>query len=122
MLFVEQKAQDLVLLLIFVTVALVLYMLYRPRPRQTPFKFGRVLRQTESQSKLSGFSENNVRELNVIFQFNGHDFDAHEVLGLAAGAAKADVDKAFLRALEEHGQDNEEIIKLAYNAIIKKLT
>ena len=66
-------------------------------------------------------SEVKERDLNVVFQFNGHSFEAYEVLGLPAGSSKSEVDKAYSQALREAEEESKEFLKLAYNSILQTL-
>ena len=59
------------------------------------------------------------RELNVIFQFNGHDFDAYEVLGIPAGSPLSEVQSAYADLQGSGDGDSEEIYRLAYEAIAR---
>src|SRR5690606_9784239 len=58
-----------------------------------------------------------ARELNVIFQYNGHDFDAHEVLGIDAGSSKETAQKALDELLRNSDSSSHEFYRLAYKAI-----
>lgn len=60
------------------------------------------------------------RELNVIFQFNGHDFDAYEVLGVAAGSSLERVEQNYRALLAGTPDDGHELYRLAYEAIQRK--
>lgn len=66
------------------------------------------------------FYSDSVRELNVIFQYNGHDFDAHEVLGVPAGAGRQTVEKAYQELRKKSDSDSHEFIDTAYRAIVRK--
>ena len=57
-----------------------------------------------------------IKNLNIIFIYNGHSFDAYEVLGAPAGASLALVEKYYRDALEKKGQDRE-FIEAAFAAI-----
>lgn len=64
----------------------------------------------------------NERELNVIFQFNGHDFDAFEVLGVKAGSSLEAVERSYAELLSKSPEDTREFLQMAYHAIKLKLT
>jgi hypothetical protein len=59
------------------------------------------------------------KSLNVIFMFNGHNFDAFEVLGLPAGAKPEAVRKAYELMRKQTTKDSQEFIEAAYQAILK---
>jgi hypothetical protein len=62
-------------------------------------------------------SEGNLKNLNVIFIYNGHTWDAHEVLGVPAGARFDDVHLAYRKALEKADLESRSFIEAAYLAI-----
>lgn len=113
-----------------ILVLLVAYMfLWRPRAKK-PSRL--TLSETGKKRKLdvpSGHPANErvlsedsavrrARELNVIFQFNGHDFDAHEVLGIDAGSSREAVENAYRKLLETSDPSAHEFYRLAYKAIV----
>lgn len=57
------------------------------------------------------------KNLNVIFMFNGHSFDAFEVLGLPAGSSLLAVEAAYARLKKTVDPKQAEFIHAAYNAI-----
>lgn len=59
------------------------------------------------------------RDLNVHFNFNGHSWDAYEVLGLPAGASHEKVDAALQDALSRSEIESREFYKMACDAIKK---
>lgn len=48
-----------------------------------------------------------TKALNVHFMFNGHSFDAYEVLGLPAGCGWSQVDKTYREMIKREGQSKE---------------
>ena len=56
------------------------------------------------------------KTLNVMFMWNGHNFDAHEVLGCPAGANLKMVEDYFNQALARKGSDRE-FLEAAFSAI-----
>ena len=60
-----------------------------------------------------------VKNLNVIFMFNGHSFDAYEVFGLPAGSGLPAIEEAYIKALTSNASDSREFIEAAYQALIK---
>ena len=97
---------------------LVLYMMYRPKRRPTRLKLSQERGMSKSNSHSSGAEP---RDLSVVFQFNGHSFEAYEVLGLPAGSARPDVDKAYKQAIAENEPESIEFINLAYKSILQTL-
>jgi hypothetical protein len=108
----------------FVVLVLVAYLFWRPKRSPSRLK----LRQTEIRNKLESSSsdcfknapENEVRterQLTIIFQFNGHDFEAYEVLGLAAGSSLDTVEKCYQGLISRESSDTHEFFRMAYNAI-----
>lgn len=57
------------------------------------------------------------RSLNVVFMFNGHSWEAYEVLGLPAGAGKERVEAAYQKALADQDPSSREFIDAAYAAL-----
>lgn len=58
--------------------------------------------------------------LNAVFNFNGHSFDAYEVLGIPAGSSWEEVKRAFERSLESNDPSAKEFYLTAFNAIKAK--
>lgn len=56
------------------------------------------------------------KSLNVLFMYNGHNFDAYEVLGVPAGANFQVVERYFQEALKKPGNDRD-FIEAAFYAI-----
>lgn len=61
------------------------------------------------------------RDLNVLFNFNGHTWDAYEVLGLPAGSGWVRVDEAYKKAREKVDAQSHAFIDTAYSALKSKL-
>ena len=59
--------------------------------------------------------------INVIFTWNGHAWDAFEVLGIPAGSSMESVIKAYDDALKQVDPQSQEFIKRAYLSICEKL-
>jgi hypothetical protein len=43
-----------------------------------------------------------IKALNVIFNFNGHSFDAHEIIGVPAGSKFEDIRVAFNKSIQKN--------------------
>lgn len=96
-------------------------MAYRPKNRsKTRFHFSKV--PLKNPPVASGKTSQNPkeRELTILFQFNGHTFEAYEVLGLAAGSRLEDVEAAYQQALDQNHESEHELFQLAFKAIRHK--
>lgn len=60
------------------------------------------------------------KNLNVIFMYNGHNFDAHEVLGIPAGSKWEAVQQAYEKAKLVQGSDLE-FLEAAFTSIRESL-
>lgn len=64
--------------------------------------------------------EPSVRVLGVMFNYNGHSWEAYEALGLPAGSSVPDVQKAYEKICSElSARGDEEFFKAAYRAIMQ---
>lgn len=62
-----------------------------------------------------------MKSLNVMFIYNGHSWDAYEVLGVPAGASIPIVTEAYQTALRRcTGPESAEFLETAYRAILNK--
>lgn len=59
------------------------------------------------------------KNLNVIFNYNGHSWDAFEVLGIPAGAKPSAVEEAYKKAIQSTDKSSHDFIRTAYEAIRK---
>jgi len=55
--------------------------------------------------------------LNVIFNFNGHSFDAFEVLGIPAGSTIEEAQAALARIITTSDGSSKEFYRMAFEAI-----
>ncbi|MFP5520614.1 MAG: hypothetical protein ACLGGX_11970 [Bdellovibrionia bacterium] len=62
------------------------------------------------------------RELNIVFNYNGHSWDAHEVLGIPAGASFSQVTAAYQTAIQNSDPESHEFLKCAFQAIMDRRT
>ncbi len=60
------------------------------------------------------------KNLNVIFSYNSHTWDAYEVLGVPAGASIKTVTEAYQSQIRRCSKDSIEFFETAYNAILNK--
>lgn len=77
---------------------------------------GKNLAKAETRSPESHSFEAQEKCLNVLFMYNGHHFDAYEVLGVPAGANFQMVERYYKEALSRQGQDRD-FIEAAFFAI-----
>ena len=61
-----------------------------------------------------------AKNLNVMFNYNGHSWDAYEVLGVPAGASIKIVTDAYQTALRKSDKESLEFLETAYRAILHK--
>lgn len=135
------------LLLSGVVTALILLYLFKGGKRSAPTRLNLVNKgnaqsslslNVESQSRSSidikssdNFESNTQkvneksyekeRDLNVIFMYNGEEWDAYQVLGLPAGCQPEQVKQAYQQELLKEGDKIPPIFTAAYNAIMKKV-
>ena len=105
-----------ILICAIVFVGLMVYMLSRPKTRQpNPLKL--------SSHKLRDVSPSgkSIKQLNVIFQYNGHDFDAFEALGLPAGSNFERVQEAFQKAKNEADPEAHAFLEQAFDSIRRSM-
>lgn len=69
--------------------------------------------------ELDGSSISTSRQLNVFFNWNGHTWDAYEVLGVPAGASRDVVVQAF-HAARAKSPDSTAFVQAATDAILKR--
>jgi hypothetical protein len=60
------------------------------------------------------------KELNILFNYNGHTWDAYEVLGLPAGTGLVEVTKAYQALLKTADPDSHEFLETAFKSILAK--
>lgn len=63
----------------------------------------------------------NSKSLNVHFMYNGHSFDAYEVLGLPAGCGWQQVDESYQELLKKQGGQSKEFLDLALKSLREHL-
>ncbi len=59
-----------------------------------------------------------ARSLNVVFNYNGHSWDAYEVLGLPAGSGLPVVEAAYRESLERVDESSRGFMEAAFKAIV----
>lgn len=107
----------------FVVLLLVVYMLFwRARSAPSRLKLSattskRTMPMPQRPAVEAQTPKPKERQLNVYFQFNGHDFDAHEVLGVVAGSSLASIEKTFRTLLSSSPEDTHEFYRKAFEAV-----
>lgn len=59
------------------------------------------------------------KNLNCLFMYNGHDWDAYQVLGVAAGSPLPLVTEAYQDMIKKADPSSYEFLESAYKAILK---
>jgi hypothetical protein len=135
--YLPKSPSDFLLLYSAVLVIALLYFFYR-RPRQQtllrlragPKKY-RIFDPDKTDPKIEGevpAPPSNVtqfsrvqpageRPLNVMFNYNGHSWDAYEVLGLPAGSSPEKVHDAFSVSMKSVDPSSKPFMEAAYRAI-----
>lgn len=91
------------------------------RPRRAPSRL--KLRESRKTNEISNDRAHEqelrakTRQLTIYFQFNGHDFESYEVLGLPAGSSFETVEKTFRELLKKEAEDSHEFYRKAFEAI-----
>lgn len=70
---------------------------------------------------LDDLNAENIKSLNVIFVYNGHSWDAYEVLGVAPGSSIAEIKAAFNREISRNDSGAHEFLKVALSAVFQNL-
>lgn len=65
--------------------------------------------------------EMKTKNLNIFFNYNGHMWDAYEVLGVPGGSSLEKVTEAYQHALKSTNQESHQFLETAYKAILNKL-
>jgi hypothetical protein len=60
------------------------------------------------------------KKLNVLFNYNGHTWDAYEVLGVPAGTSLEKVTEALHRELQKQDPSSHHFLQSAYQAILSQ--
>ena len=71
-----------------------------------------------SGGQYSHIQPRGERPLNVVFNYNGHSWDAYEVLGLPAGSSPENVEKAYRESLKTVDAGSKSFLEAAYRAIV----
>lgn len=63
-------------------------------------------------------AERGERSINCVFNYNGHSWDAYEVLGLPAGSSLENVEAAYRESLSRVEATSKNFVEAAYQAIL----
>lgn len=87
--------------------------------KRTPSKYDRFVKAELPSAAMPASS---ARNLNILFNYNGHTWDAYEVFGLPAGASLADVTQAYQFELRRADPASHAFLETAYRAILDRQT
>lgn len=79
----------------------------------------RLDEEERRENEMATLSLVESRQLNVFFNWNGHTWDAYEVLGVPAGASRETVIQAF-HACRSKSPDSIAFLQAATDAILKR--
>lgn len=65
-------------------------------------------------------SAHQSKDLNILFNYNGHTWDAYEVLGVPAGANLVEVTQAYQQQLKTAEPESHEFLETAFKTILAK--
>ncbi len=74
--------------------------------------------QTSAADSEVASTAGRLKELNVIFNYNGHSFDAYEILGLPAGSSIVEVTKKYQKEVMAADSHQHPFLEAAYKAIL----
>lgn len=88
-----------------------------PRLRGGPVPTGWENYHPRHDSRGRGHATHGVKSLNVLFNWNGHTWDAYEVLGIPAGSSSEAAHAAFERAAALADTETLPFLRAAFEAI-----
>lgn len=86
---------------------------------RAPSKYDRF---AKGELPSAAMSASSTRNLNVLFNYNGHTWDAYEVFGLPAGAPLVEVTKAYQQELRRADPSSHAFLETAYRVILDRQT
>ncbi|MGZ3721897.1 MAG: hypothetical protein ACXVA9_03130 [Bdellovibrionales bacterium] len=86
-------------------------------PHEKVFNISGPQAQPQTLEKFSHIQPGGERPLNVVFNYNGHSWDAYEVLGLPAGSSPEKVDEAYRSSIKTVDAGSRSFLEAAYRAI-----
>ncbi len=108
-----------------VVVLVILYLMWRPIKSGGRLKFRDMPNSKALDLKTAPIDFKNApehsrreeRDLNIIFQYNGHDFDAYEVFGLPAGTNLDIVEQTFEFVVSNSERESRPFYEAALKAV-----
>lgn len=85
---------------------------YKPVHLPSLYKVGDRSKMFEDEESVPG-----IKNLNVVFNYNGYSWDAYEALGVPAGSDQRAVEQAYLQMSESLDAESRPFIDQAYHAI-----
>lgn len=113
----EMSPTKFLILNAVVVTLLVLYFMRAKRQKPQPAKLNL---KKATFTPVKEIDINDEEELNVYFNFNGHMWDAYEIIGVPAGTPQSDVEMAYLKCRTRIDEESKEILEMAYEAIQQK--
>ena len=111
----------------FAVIVVVIFLLGRLKaraPSRLSMKYGKREMATQSgtavrisDEAVEHSPEGHIKHLNPIFVFNGHSWDAFEVLGLPAGSGMESVEKAYHLMVSKSDEQSKPFFDAALDAI-----
>jgi len=74
------------------------------------------------ETQQARVEETAAKTLNVLFMYNGHTWDAYEILGLPAGAPLTAVTEAYQKMQKTMSPESREFMDTAYRVLQQELT
>lgn len=90
------------------------------RRRQDPSRLNMRAGNSSAPPGLEGLSTSDERTLDCWFNYNGHLWEAHEVLGLPAGSSREDIEAAYKAQCSEMDPSSRSLVDHALKVLIKK--
>jgi hypothetical protein len=116
---VQASSGFLILIALFV-ICLLLYFQgakNRAQPTRLKMKAEGVAAGQPFEADLAKARSSQTIPLNVMFNYNGHSFDAYETLGVPAGSSWEDIRNSFEQNLASSDETSREFYLAAFNAI-----
>lgn len=76
--------------------------------------------ESEAPKESANRGRQTTKDLSIFFMYNGHDWEAHEVLGIPQGASVEVATKAYQIELKKSHPSSYEFLESAHCAIFKK--
>ena len=105
-------------LLVVILLGVSFFALFRKRPKPSKLNMRKGNEPPTSTEKGLGFAGEEV--VNVMFNYNGHMWDAFEILGIPAGSEPSVVERAYQAALHSVEESSREMIETAHRAILQR--